>query len=146
MVYVTNVIATEYIDFCNEYIPFFNECKEHYFKGGEDAATFWTTIGLRKELFLCIQNNKRILHLRIYHETESVIETIRILGYPTRRNLYTWIAEKKYPRPKQGKNTPVIDNPPDHPRNPPLEVKLNAIHRYYELGENIKICFRRHWV
>ena len=33
---------------------------------------------------------------------------------------------------------PVIDNPPDHPRNPPLEVKLNAIHRCYELGENIK--------
>ena len=75
--------------------------------------------------------------LRIYHETESVIETIRILGYPTRRNLYTWIAEKNIP-PKTRKEYPVIDNPPDHPRNPPLEVKLNAIHRYYELGENIK--------
>ena len=75
--------------------------------------------------------------LRIYHETESVIETIRILGYPTRRNLYTWIAEENTP-PKTRKEYPVIDNPPDHPRNPPLEVKLNAIHRYYELGENIK--------
>ena len=42
--------------------------------------------------------------LRIYHQTESVTETIRILGYPTRRNLYTWIAEK-IPHPKQGKNT-----------------------------------------
>lgn len=39
---------------------------------------------------------------------------------------------------KTRKEYPVIDNPPDHPRNPPLEVKLNAIHRYYELGENIK--------
>ena len=75
--------------------------------------------------------------LRIYHQTESVTETIRILGYPTRRNLYTWIAEENTP-PKTRKEYPVIDNPPDHPRNPPLEVKLDAIHRCYELGVNIK--------
>lgn len=75
--------------------------------------------------------------LRIYHQTESVTETIRILGYPTRRNLYTWIAEENTP-PRTRKEYPVIDNPPDHPRNPPLEVKLDAIHRCYELGENIK--------
>lgn len=75
--------------------------------------------------------------LRIYHQTESVTETIRILGYPTRRNLYTWIAEEN-PPPKTRKEYPVINNPPDHPRNPPLEVKLDAIHRCYELGENIK--------
>ena len=75
--------------------------------------------------------------LRIYHQTESVTETIRILGYPTRRNLYTWIAEENTP-PKTRKEYPVIDNPPDHPRNPTLEVKLDAIHRCYELGENIK--------
>ena len=75
--------------------------------------------------------------LRIYHQTESVTETIRILGYPTRRNLYTWIAEENTP-PKTRKEYPVINNPPDHPRNPPLEVKLDAIHRCYELGENVK--------
>ena len=75
--------------------------------------------------------------LRIYHQTESVTETIRILGYPTRRNLYTWIAEENTP-PKTRKEYPVINNPPDHPRNPPSEVKLDAIHRCYELGENIK--------
>ena len=75
--------------------------------------------------------------LRIYHQTESVTETIRILGYPTRRNLYTWIAEENTP-PKTRKEYPVINNPPDHPRNPPLEVKLDAIQRCYELGENIK--------
>ena len=74
--------------------------------------------------------------LRIYHQTESVTETIRILGYPTRRNLYTQIAEENTP-PKTRREYPVIDNPPDHPRNPPLEVKLDAIHRCYELGENI---------
>ena len=75
--------------------------------------------------------------LRIYHQTESVTETIRILGYPTRRNLYTWIAEENTP-PKTRKKYPVINSPPDHPRNPTLEVKLDAIHRCYELGENIK--------
>lgn len=57
--------------------------------------------------------------LRIYHQTESVTETIRILGYPTRRNLYTWIAEENTPT-KTRKKYPVINNPPDHPRNPPL--------------------------
>ena len=80
---------------------------------------------------------QKVIALRIYHQTESVTETIRILGYPTRRNLYTWIAEENTP-PKPRKEYPVIDNPPEHPRNPPLEVKLNAIHRCYELGENIK--------
>ena len=80
---------------------------------------------------------QKYIALRIYHQTESVTETIRILGYPTRRNLYTWIAEENTP-PKTRKEYPVINNPPDHPRNPPLEVKLDAIHRCYELGENIK--------
>lgn len=30
--------------------------------------------------------------LRLYHQIKSVTPTIRILGYPTRRNLYTWIS------------------------------------------------------
>ena len=33
--------------------------------------------------------------LRLYHQTESVTKTIRILVYPTRRNLYKWISEEK---------------------------------------------------
>ena len=102
--------------------------------GGEGADKILDYYRASKGAFLCIQKN---IALRIYHQTESVTETIRILGYPTRRNLYTWIAEENTP-PKTRKEYPVIDNPPDHPRNPPLEVKLNAIHRCYELGENIK--------
>ena len=35
--------------------------------------------------------------LRLYHQTESVTKTIRILGYPTRQNLYNWIYEEKHP-------------------------------------------------
>ena len=64
--------------------------------------------------------------LRIYHQTESVTETIRILGYPTRRNLYTWIAEENTP-PKTRKEYPVIDNPPDHPRNPCVMIVCKSL-------------------
>ena len=31
--------------------------------------------------------------LNLYKETHSVSETVRILGYPTRKNLYNWIYE-----------------------------------------------------
>ena len=75
--------------------------------------------------------------LRLYHQTESVSETVRILGYPTRKNLYNWSYEEKHPT-KVREDYPIVDNPPDHPRNPPLQVKLDAIHRCYELVENIK--------
>ena len=38
--------------------------------------------------------------LRIYHQTESVTETI-ILGYPARRNLYTHGLLRKIPHPNK---------------------------------------------
>ena len=66
--------------------------------------------------------------LKLYHQTESVSETVRMLGYPTRKNLYNWIYEEANP-PKVRKEYPIIDNPPEHPRNAPLEIKLDAIHR-----------------
>lgn len=33
--------------------------------------------------------------LKLFKETQSVSETVRILGYPTRKNLYNWIYEEK---------------------------------------------------
>jgi len=75
--------------------------------------------------------------LKLYHQTKSVSETVRMLGYPTRKNLYNWIYEETNPH-KTKKAYPITDNPPDHPRNPPLEIKLDALHRCFELGENIK--------
>lgn len=74
--------------------------------------------------------------IKIYHTTKSVGETVRILGYSTRRQLYSWmsnevkVAMDRNPLPK-------INNPLGHPRNPPVEIKLNAIKRCYELGESI---------
>lgn len=75
--------------------------------------------------------------LKLYKETKSVSETVRILGYPTRKNLYNWIYEEHNP-PAIRKAYPVVDNVPNHPRNPSLQVKLDALHRCYELGENVK--------
>ena len=40
--------------------------------------------------------------LQLYHQIESVTKAIKTLGYPTRRNLYTWIAEENT-LPKLGK-------------------------------------------
>lgn len=74
--------------------------------------------------------------LQVYHQCGSVTNTIRVLGYPTRRALYTWIENEgvqKTPR-KALDNT----NTATHPRNPPVEVKMDAIHRCFELGESIK--------
>ena len=75
--------------------------------------------------------------LELYKQTGSVTETVRILGYPTRKQLYNWIYEEQHP-PRGRKPYPIVDNHPTHPRNPPLNVKLDAIHRCFELGENIK--------
>lgn len=75
--------------------------------------------------------------LEVFHQTNSVSETIHILGYPTRRQLYTWIAAENMVK-KERKQLPRFANSPAHPRNPPLDVKLDAIRRCFEQGENIK--------
>ena len=74
--------------------------------------------------------------LKVYHQCGSVTTTIRVLGYPTRRALYTWIANEGTVKPKR-KSLQLV-NTAEHPRNPPVEVKMNAIHRCFELGESIK--------
>lgn len=80
---------------------------------------------------------KKEVALKVFHQTNSVTETIRILGYPTRKQLYNWIADENAP-PKVRKPLPRIANPPEHPRNPSLEIKLDAIKRCFEHGESIK--------
>lgn len=74
--------------------------------------------------------------LQVYHQCGSVTETIRVLDYPTRRTLYTWIENEGIPKPPRKELTPV--NTAGHPRNPSLEVKMDALHRCFELGESIK--------
>ena len=81
---------------------------------------------------------KKSIALKVFHQTNSVSETIQVfLGYPTRRQLYSWINDQNLPS-KERKPLPRITNSPEHPRNPPLDVKLDAIKRCFEHGESIK--------
>ncbi len=80
--------------------------------------------------------DKTNIALQVYHQCGPVTNTIRMLDYPTRRALYTWIENEgvqKTPRK-------VLDNTntATHPRNPPAGAKMDAIHRCFELGESIK--------
>lgn len=74
--------------------------------------------------------------LKVYHQCESVTTTIRVLGYPTRRALYMWITNEGAVKPER-KSLKLV-NMAEHPRNPSIEVKMDAIHRCFELGESIK--------
>lgn len=52
--------------------------------------------------------------LQVHDQSESVTETIRVLGYPTRRALYTWIENRSVPKPPRkvlvNINTPQHDD------------------------------------
>lgn len=74
--------------------------------------------------------------LKVYHQCGFVTTTIQVLGYPTRRALYTWIANEGVVKPEQ--KSLKLMNTAEHPRNPSIEVKMDAIHRCFELGESIK--------
>lgn len=80
---------------------------------------------------------QKSIALEIFPQINSASETIRIWGYPTRRQLYTWIATENMVK-RERKQLPRFANPPKHPRNPPLDVKLDAIRHRFEHGENIK--------
>lgn len=76
--------------------------------------------------------------LQLYDQCKSVSKVIQQLGYPTRKRLYGWISERDSPlfskAPRQKYN-----NTPDHPRHPSLKLKLETIHRCFELGENVQL-------
>lgn len=74
--------------------------------------------------------------LKVYHQCGSVTTTIRVLGYPTRRALYTWIANEGSAKPERKPLKHI--NTAEHPRNPSAEVKMDTIHRCFELGESVK--------
>ena len=74
--------------------------------------------------------------LEEYKRCGSVTETVRRLGYPKRKTLYTWLhneGKERTPRRKR-----VYINTAEHPRNPPVSVKLDALHRCFESGEEVK--------
>ena len=69
--------------------------------------------------------------LKVFHQCGSVTTTIRLLGYPTRRALYTWIANEG--SAKSVRKPLKLVNTAEHPRNPPVEVKMDAIHRCFSI-------------
>ena len=74
--------------------------------------------------------------LQVCHQCEKKKKTIHLLGCPTRRALYTWFGNEGLPKPLRKELAHV--NTAGHPRNPSLEVKMDALHRCFELGESIK--------
>lgn len=81
-------------------------------------------------------NKQKEAALLLYQQIRSVTKTVRILGYPTREYLHKWIRDENK-QPQTQKSLLKVRNPSDHPRNPPLEIKLKAIKRCFEYGENI---------
>jgi len=79
---------------------------------------------------------ERIRALQQYQETGSIQKTIRALGYPGRQTLYRWIQEREQPQREKSANRGR--NTPEHPRHPTVEIKLEALHRCFELGEDVK--------
>ena len=62
---------------------------------------------------------------------------MRLLGYPARRQtLYNWINRKRVL--PENRSTFRGYNTSEHPRHPPLELKLEALHRCFELGEDVQ--------
>lgn len=52
--------------------------------------------------------------------------------------MYDWIAERNAP-PKSKLPRKRFNNTPEHPRHPPLQLKLETIHRCFELGESVQL-------
>lgn len=75
--------------------------------------------------------------LELYAQNKSVTKVIQYLGYPTKGALYSWIAERDS-QPRIRAPREKWNNKPDHPRHPPLELKLSTLHRCFELGENVQ--------
>lgn len=76
--------------------------------------------------------------LKLYDQCKSVSKVVQMLGYPTRKRLYDWIAERNSP-PKSKLPRKRFNNTPEHPRHPPLQLKLETIHRCFELGESVQL-------
>ena len=70
--------------------------------------------------------------LAYYHKCGSNSKTRRVLGYPSKSCLYYWINEEG----KEVKPRVVRDNCKGHAS---FDEKMEAIHRCYELNEDIKL-------
>ena len=79
---------------------------------------------------------QRTKALHVFHEIESVTDTVRRLGYPSRKHLYTWIRNEEKTKEKRKKLK--LKNTTKHPRNPSAEFKLQVLRRCFENGKSVK--------
>lgn len=87
--------------------------------------------------------------LREYERLGSIAAVIRRLGYPSESTLYRWYEREKAGlenRHAHTAETPATMNhhcsTPGHPRHPSAELKYEAIHRCFELGEDVEYVSR----
>lgn len=73
---------------------------------------------------------QRTKALHVFHQTGSVTDVVRRLGYPSREQLYTWIRNEGKTKEKRKKLN--LKNTTEHPRNPPVEFKLQVLRRCFE--------------
>ena len=79
--------------------------------------------------------------LEVYEETRSVTKTMHFFCYPARRQtLYNWINRKRIL--PENRSTFRGYNTADHPRHPPLELKLEVLHRCFEISEDVQSVSR----
>ena len=84
------------------------------FKVGGRTKT-WTHIGLRKEsMMYSEEQSTKALH--IFHQTGSVTDVVRRLGYPSRKQLYTWIRNER--KTKEKRKNLILKTPPNTPEIP----------------------------
>lgn len=76
--------------------------------------------------------------LQLYDQCKSVSKVIKQLGYPSRKRLYDWMAQRNAKKNKKV-HRKKYNNTPEHPRNPPLDLKLEVIKRCFEMGENVQL-------
>ena len=79
---------------------------------------------------------QRTKALHVFHQTGSVTDVVRRLGYPSRKHLYTWIRNEEKTKEKRKKLK--LKNTTEHPRNPSAEFKLQVLRRCFENGESVK--------
>lgn len=75
--------------------------------------------------------------LESYEAKKSATKTLTILGYPAhRQTLYNLINIKWIP--PEEKSTFRGYHTEDSPQHPPLEQKLQVLHRCFEMGEDVQ--------
>lgn len=87
--------------------------------------------------------------LREFERLGSVQAVINLLGYPSRHTLYDWYRNYRanIPNYHGSLNKPYrikekYINAPSHPRNPDVNLKLDAINRCFSLGEGVEYVSR----